>query len=129
MIGTTLAGITFVNYNDMDIHAGDDVEISVDEKIKDNEIAYVVKLNGITPIGYIPKLSTIQKWGEEAKERGDLDSYNYNRDRYVATKIIRDNIYNDMARNHLPVIKGFVARIVRDEDNEVKSVGITVDYM
>lgn len=129
MIGTTLAGITFINYNDMDIHAGDDVEISVDDKIKDDEIPYVVKLNGITPIGYIPKLATIQKWGEEAKERGDLDSYNYNRDRYVATKIIRDNLFNDMTRNHLPVVNGFVGRIVRDEDNEVKSVGITVDYM
>ena len=29
MIGTTLAGSTFVNFDDMDIHTGDDVEISV----------------------------------------------------------------------------------------------------
>lgn len=129
MIGTTLAGITFVNFEEIDIHAGDEIEICIDNKIKDDEIAFVVRHKGITPIGYIPKLSTIQKWGEDAKERGDLDSYNYNRDRYVATKIIRDNIYNDMFRNHLNVINGFVGRLVRDEDNQVKSIGITVDYM
>ena len=129
MIGTTLAGITFVNFNDIDIHAGDDIEISVDPNIKDDETAYVVKHNGLTVIGYIPKLSTIQKWGEDAKERGDLESYNYNRDRYIATKQIRDNIFNDMHRNSLVTIPGFVGRIMRDEDNVVKSISIVVDYM
>lgn len=106
MIGTTLAGITFVNFDDMDIHTGDDVEISIDDTIKDDETAYVVKHHGLAVVGYIPKLSTIQKWGEDAKERGDLESYNYNRDRYVATKVIRDNIFNDMHRNHLRIIIG-----------------------
>ena len=129
MIGTTLAGITFVNFDDIDIHAGDDIEISVDPNIKDDETAYVVKHNGLTVIGYIPKLSTIQKWGEDAKERGDLESYNYNRDRYIATKQIRDNIFNDMYRNSLLTIPGFVGRIMRDEDNVVKSISIVVDYM
>ena len=129
MIGTTLAGITFVNFDDMDIHTGDDVEISFDDKIKDDETAYVVKHNGLSVVGYIPKLSTIQKWGEDAKERGDLESYNYNRDRYVATKVIRDNIFNDMHRNHLRIIPGFIGRIMRDEDNQVKSVSIVIDYM
>ena len=129
MIGTTLAGITFVNFNDIDIHAGDDIEISVDPNIKDDETAYVVKHNGLTVIGYIPKLSTIQKWGEDANERGDLESYNYNRDRYIATKQIRDNIFNDMYRNSLLTIPGFVGRIMRDEDNVVKSISIVVDYM
>ena len=129
MIGTTLAGITFVNFNDIDINAGDDIEISIDHKIKDDETAYVVKHNGLTVIGYIPKLSTIQKWGEDAKERGDLESYNYNRDRYIATKQIRDNVFNDMHRNSLHTIPGFVGRIMRDEDNIVKSVSIVVDYM
>ena len=81
MIGTTLAGITFINFNDLDIQSGDEVEVSIDDSFQDDETAYVVKHKGITPIGYIPKLMTISQWGIEARSRGDLDSYNYNRDR------------------------------------------------
>jgi|TARA_R100000479_G_C6271320_1_gene159621 hypothetical protein len=129
MIGTTLAGITFINFNDLDIQSGDEVEVSIDDSFQDDETAYVVKHKGITPIGYIPKLMTISQWGIEARSRGDLDSYNYNRDRYIATKIIRDNIFSDMNRNHIPVIPAWISRIVRDEDDTVKSVGVAFDYM
>jgi hypothetical protein len=129
MIGTTLAGITFVNFNELDIKSGDEVEISIDKDIQDDETPYVVKHKGIKTIGYIPKLMTIAQWGIDARARGDLDSYNYNRDRYVSVKIVRDNLYTDMNRNHQQVVLGWISRIVRDEDDNVKSVGIVLDYM
>jgi hypothetical protein len=129
MIQCTLAGVTFINWNEIDITLQDEIYVKQDEDFSDQEIALSVHLSTGVKIGYIPLLSTIQKWGEKAKENNDLESYKYNRDRYIYTKIIRDNIINDLFRNHT-IVNGMVSFIKADnETGEIKSVGVAFDYM
>ncbi len=129
MIQCTLAGVTFINWNEIDITLQDEIYVKQDEDFSDQEIALSVHLSTGVKIGYIPLLSTIQKWGEKAKENNDLESYKYNRDRYIYTKIIRDNIINDLFRNHT-IVNGMVSFIKADnETDEIKSIGVAFDYM
>jgi hypothetical protein len=129
MIQCTLAGVTFINWNEIDITLQDEIYVKQDEDFSDQEIALSVHLSTGVKIGYIPLLSTIQKWGEKAKENNDLESYKYNRDRYIYTKIIRDNIINDLFRNHT-IVNGMVSFIKADnETGEIKSIGVAFDYM
>lgn len=130
MIATTLNGITFVNFNEIDINKGDDAVCVVDEKFNDDdELALKVEVGLGVTIGYLPKLSTIQKWGTDAKERGDVNSYQYNRDRYISTKYIRDNITTDLYRNKLKSVPCKIGRISRDEDDNIISVSVLFDYI
>ncbi len=130
MIATTLNGITFVNFNEIDINKGDDAVCVVDEKFNDDdELALKVEVGLGVTIGYLPKLSTIQKWGTDAKERGDVNSYQYNRDRYISTKYIRDNITTDLYRNKLKNVPCKIGRISRDEDDNIISVSVLFDYI
>jgi hypothetical protein len=129
MIQCTLAGVTFINWNEIDITLQDEIYVKQDEDFSDQEIALSVHLSTGVKIGYIPLLSTIQKWGEKAKENNDLESYKYNRDRYIYTKIIRDNIINDLFRNHT-IVNGMISFIKADnETGEIKSIGVAFDYM
>jgi|TARA_X000001388_G_C2226667_1_gene121401 hypothetical protein len=129
MVATTLNGITFINFNEIDINKGDEAICCVDEKFKDTEVALKVSIGCNSIIGYIPKLSTIQKWGEEAKAQGDVNKYQYCRDRYRSTKFIRDNVITDLYRNKINNIPCKVGNISRDEDDNVISVSVIFDYM
>lgn len=129
MIGTTLSGITFVNWHDVDVNLQDKVIVREDKEFSDNELALSVHLESGKQIGYIPLLSTIEKWGKKAAEENNLDEYKYLRDKYVGTSAVRDNIINDMYRNNISV-EGVVSRIITDDvTGEVKSIGVSFDYM
>lgn len=129
MTGTTLSGITFVNWDEVDINMQDKVVVREHKEYSDNEIALSVHLESGKKIGYIPLLSTIEKWGRKAVEENNLDEYKYLRDKYRATSAVRDNIINDMFRNNISV-EGVVSRIVTDDiSGDVKSIGVSFDYM
>ncbi len=80
MIGTTLSGITFVNWNEVDINLQDKVTVREHKEYSDNEIALSVHLESGKKIGYIPLLSTIEKWGRKAVQENDSDMRKYLRD-------------------------------------------------
>jgi len=129
MIGTTLSGITFVNWHDVDVNLQDKIIVREDKEFSDSELALSVHLESGKQIGYIPLLSTIEKWGKKAAEENNLDEYKYLRDKYVGTSAVRDNIINDMYRNNISV-EGVVSRIITDDvTGDVKSIGVSFDYM
>tara|TARA_X000001382_G_scaffold110423_2_gene86962 strand:- start:6044 stop:6433 length:390 start_codon:yes stop_codon:yes gene_type:complete len=129
MIGTTLSGITFVNWNEVDINLQDKVNVREHKEYSDNEIALSVHLESGKKIGYIPLLSTIEKWGRKAAQENNSDECKYLRDKYIGTSAVRDNIINDMYRNNISV-EGVVSRIITDDvTGDIKSIGVSFDYM
>jgi hypothetical protein len=129
MIGTTLSGITFVNWNEVDINLQDKITVREHKEYSDNEIALSVHLESGKKIGYIPLLSTIEKWGRKAVQENDSDMRKYLRDKYIGTSAVRDNIINDIYRNNISV-EGVVSRIITDEvTGDIKSIGVSFDYM
>tara|TARA_X000001388_G_scaffold63371_1_gene49309 strand:+ start:527 stop:916 length:390 start_codon:yes stop_codon:yes gene_type:complete len=129
MIGTTLSGITFVNWNEVDINLQDKVNVREHKEYSDNEIALSVHLESGKKIGYIPLLSTIEKWGKKAAQENNSDECKYLRDKYIGTSAVRDNIINDMYRNNISV-EGVVSRIITDDvTGDIKSIGVSFDYM
>ena len=129
MIGTTLSGITFVNWNEVDINLQDKVYVREHKEYSDNEIALSVHLESGKKIGYIPLLSTIEKWGRKAAQENNSDECKYLRDKYIGTSAVRDNIINDMYRNNISV-EGVVSRIITDDvTGDIKSIGVSFDYM
>jgi hypothetical protein len=129
MIGTTLSGITFVNWNEVDINLQDKVYVREHKEYSDNEIALSVHLESGKKIGYIPLLSTIEKWGKKAAQENNSDECKYLRDKYIGTSAVRDNIINDMYRNNISV-EGVVSRIITDDvTGDIKSIGVSFDYM
>lgn len=129
MIGTTLSGITFVNWNEVDINLQDKVYVREHKEYSDNEIALSVHLESGKKIGYIPLLSTIEKWGKKAAQENNSDECKYLRDKYIGTSAVRDNIINDMYRNNISV-DGIVSRIITDDvTGDIKSIGVSFDYM
>lgn len=130
MIGCTLSGVTFINWQEVDINLQDQVIVKEKEEYSDEqEIALGVYLDTGKHIGYIPLLSTINKWRKAAFEEQDEKKFNYLTDKYKATEVIRDNIINDMFRNKL-MVQGVVSRIVTDDETgNIKSVGVSFDYM
>ena len=59
MIACTLNGISFTNWNEVDVNEDDDVICKINEKFSDNEIALEIQTACNFTIGYIPKLTTI----------------------------------------------------------------------
>ena len=128
MIACTLNGITFTNFNEVDINESDEVICKINEKFSDDEVALEIQTACNFTLGYIPKLSTIEKWGNDAKEAGDLDKADYLRERWKWTQIVRDFVTTDILRNKMTV-NGKINRIMRHEDDSIKSISISFDYM
>ena len=105
----------------------------------EKEPALVVKLDNC-PVGYIPVLSTIERYVNEAwAARGeamiamDADAVNmhYRRwekeqERYKWAKIVRDLIETDLFTNHIPV-RVKVGNVLISDSGQVLSV--SVDYV
>ena len=94
-------------------------------------------------IGYIPVLSTIEKYiNQLARQMGqamsDMDADEHNRlrkqydkqnERYDYTSVIRDYVQTDLFINKLPV-KGQLSRVqVADDTGKVLSVSVAFDIM
>ena len=129
MIAINLSGITFSDLNNLGLEQNQVVHVRHVEKYDDNEKALHIVTESGGPIGWIPKLETIQKYGEEAKANGDIQKLEMQRQRYIDCQFIRDNIITDLFRNHLEV-QGKICRLQTDyESGDIISVSVMFDYM
>lgn len=129
MIAINLSGITFSDLNNLGLEQNQVVHVRHVEKYDDNEKALQIITSSGNPIGWIPKLETIQKYGEEAKANGDMQKLEMQRQRYIDCQFIRDNIITDLFRNHLEV-QGKICRLQTDyESGDIISISIMFDYM
>ena len=115
-----------------------DVVWDKENKYQEKEKALLVTLDNC-PIGYIPVLSTIERYVNEAwKARGEamaaLDADGANaafkrwekeQGRYSAAKVVRDGIESDLFVSHIPV-RVRIGNVLVSDFGEVLSVSI--DY-
>ena len=125
----TLAGIQSIDYTfplekDMEIEVFHDV---TNEHQTPDEPALVVKLEGFV-IGYLPRLTTLYTWMMDAKKIGNHQKYEYNRDRYMVTESVRDQIQLDLFRNQM-LVKGKIYRVEQTDDGDIKSISCSFDYL
>ena len=129
MIAINLSGITFSDLDNLGLEQNQIVHVRHVSKYDDNEKALHIVTELGCPIGWIPKLETIQKYGEEAKANGDMQKLEMQRQRYIDCQFIRDNIITDMFRNHIEV-QGKICRIQTDyETGDIISVSVMFDYI
>lgn len=95
-------------------------------KYQQNGSALAVMLDNCI-IGYIPLLSTLKGYMQNARAENDLRRYEKEQLRYQITDFLRGNIETDLFRNHIPV-KGKLSR-VHIESGKVMSVSVAFDYM
>lgn len=129
MIAINVSGITFLDLDNLGLEQNQVVHVRHVEKYDDNETALEVVTETGNSIGWIPKLETIQKYGEGAKEEGNMQKVEMQRQRYLDCQFIRDNILTDLFRNHLEV-QGKICRIQTDyETGSIISISVMFDYM
>lgn len=130
MTAINLSGIQSISVP-TDIKVGDEVTVLHDSKNpyqSPNEPALIVKHEG-RPIGFIPVLSTIERYIAQAREENNLKQYEYHSSRKAAASAVRYALENDMFRNHLIPI-GKICRLQVDEDSgKVLSVSVMFNYM
>ena len=131
MILTSLSGIQSMEYpypleKDMDLSIMHEED---NPYAKEGEPALKVMHEG-HKIGYIPSLHTLKERVIEAKKRQDINSYEYNMDKYRATQSIRDEIMTDLFRNKSTFVPSKIYSVKTNPENgDVWSIVISLDYM
>ena len=129
MMIINLAGIQSIDYK-FPIEKNMVVEVLHDVDIKyqtNEEKALVVKHENFI-LGYLPRPSTLKAWMEDARKIGNHQKYDYNKDRFIATTYVRDQIECDLFRNDMPVT-GKIYRVGYSDNGDVQSISCSFDYM
>ena len=130
MTAINLSGIQSISVP-TDIQVGDEVTVLHDSENpyqSPSEPALIVKHEG-RPIGFIPVISTIERYMAEAREENNLKKYEFHTSRKAAASAVRHELESDMFRNHITPI-GKICRLQVDEDSgKVLSVSVMFNYM
>ena len=130
MIAINLSGIQSTkNLSQLGLEKEQEVIVRHKPEWDDNELALAVCDQMGNLIGWIPKLETIQKYGEQAKAENNEQKADMQRRRWADTSFIRDHISTDMFRNNINVV-GKICRLQEDwETGDILSVSVMFDYM
>ncbi len=130
MIAINLSGIQAnEKLHNLGLENGQVVTVKHHPEWDDNEKALAIHDEMGNQIGWIPKLETIVKYGKNAKELGNVEEAQKQRDRYSNASFIRDHVWTDMYRNHINV-EGKICRVQHDFDTgNIMSVSVMFDYM
>lgn len=131
MILTSLSGIQSTDYpypleKDMDLHI---IHEADNPYAKEGEPAFKVMHEG-HKLGYIPSLHTLKDRVIDAQKKQDINSYQFNMDKYRATQAIRDELMTDLFRNKSPYVPSKIYSVKsHPESGDVMSIVISLDYM